>query len=115
MESTAWRAPHLHPDILIAALLEMSLGALVVSLCQNQPPRDVRRSRRAYQDTNPFPPMIQTVLESGLIIVGTKTSSLDFATSPVGEALTTRAKKKRVVKKDRNDMVMAIDVETLEY
>jgi hypothetical protein len=57
--------------------------------------------------------MIQNVEESGVITLGTKTSSVDFATSPVGEALTAKTKKKRVVKKDTNDMVMAINVQVL--
>lgn len=55
--------------------------------------------------------MYQKVVESGVIILGVKTSSPDFATSLIGEALTAKTKKKRVVKKDTNDIVMAVNVE----
>ena len=53
--------------------------------------------------------MVQTVKESGLVILGTKTSSADFATSTGGEALTTRARKKMVVNKDTKDMSETVE------
>jgi hypothetical protein len=55
--------------------------------------------------------MIQTVEESGLVILGTKTSSADLPTSAVGEALTARTKKKRVIKKDAKDMAEMVNDE----
>ena len=54
--------------------------------------------------------MVQTVEELGLTILGMKTSSADFATNAVGEALT-RTRKQRVVKKDTKDMAMNVNVE----
>ncbi len=55
-----------------------------------------------YHTTVAVCPVAQTVVASGLMICGTKTSCTPFATSFIGEALAMKKKQKRVKRKEAN-------------